>query len=155
YNPFTSAPNGAVTALELDGMTLAPSATVFAQQGSTLQLGTTASATGFLLQLQGSMTKTGGGQLLIETSSIASPTSPLLNAVPVNSAAGSLTLGQSAELNALNFDVASGASFIVADNAAAGIRSLTGSGFVNLAGTSASTDTTSLTILLPVGSTDA
>ena len=60
-NPFTTSANGAVTDLELSGMNLAPGATIYAQSGSTLQLGTTASPTGFLLGLQGSMSKTGGG----------------------------------------------------------------------------------------------
>ena len=52
-NSFTSASNGTVAKVELAGMKLAPGATIFTQTGSMLQLGTTASPTGFLLGLQG------------------------------------------------------------------------------------------------------
>ena len=58
-------------------------------------------------------------------------------------------------MNAVNFDVAPNASLIIADNVSAGIRSLTGTGLVNLAGTTAVGDTTSLTILVPNSSTDS
>ncbi len=153
-NPFTSAAKGAVADLELSGMNLAPGATIFAQSGSTLQLGTTASPTGFLLGLQGSMNKTGGGALVVDTSSISFPTTPLQNPVPVAIAGGSITLGESVRVNAVNFDVAPNASLIIADNVSAGIRSLTGTGLVNLAGTTATGDTTSLSILVPKSSTD-
>ena len=93
-NPFTSARNGAVADLELSGMNLAPGATIYTQTGSMLQLGTTASPTGFLLGLQGAMTKTGGGQLLVDTSSISFPTTALRLPVPVSVAGGSMTLGE-------------------------------------------------------------
>ncbi len=153
-NPYTSTSNGAVTDLEFGGLTLASGATIYTQTGSTLQLGTTASATGFLLTLQGAMTKTGGGQLLVDTSSISFPTTALQLPVPVSIAGGSMTLGDSVQLSAVNFDVASNAALIIADDAVAGIRSLTGTGNVNLAGTTAAGDTTSLTILVPNSNTD-
>ena len=153
-NPFTSARNGAVTDIELAGMKLAPGATIYTQTGSMLQLGTTASPTGFLLGLQGAMTKTGGGQLLVDTSSISFPTTPTQLPVPVSIAGGSITLGASVQLNAVNFDVSPNASLIIADNVVAGVRSLTGTGLVNLAGTTAAGDTTSLTILVPNSNTD-
>jgi Bacterial Ig-like domain (group 3) len=153
-NPFTSARNGAVTDLELSGMNLAPGATIYTQTGSMLQLGTAASPTGFLLGLKGPMTKTGGGQLLVDTSSISFPTTALQLPVPVSVAGGSMTLGANVALNAVNFNVSSNASLIIADNVAAGIRSLTGTGYVNLAGTTAAGDTTSLTILIPNSNTD-
>ena len=57
-------------------------------------------------------------------------------------------------MNAINFDVAQSASLILADNVAARVRSLSGSGFVNLAGTTAAGDTTSLTLIVPNSSTD-
>ncbi len=153
-NPFTPAPNGAVTDIELAGMNLAPGATIFTQTGSMLQLGTTASPTGFLLGLQGAMTKTGGGQLLVDTSSVSFPTTPTNLPVPVSIAGGSITLGASVQATALNFDISSNANLIVADNVVASIRSLTGTGFVNLAGTTAAGDTTSLTLFVPNPSTD-
>ena len=153
-NPFTPAPNGAVTDIELAGMNLAPGATIFTQTGSMLQLGTTASPTGFLLGLQGAMTKTGGGQLLVDTSSVSFPTTPTNLPVPVSIAGGSITLGASVQATALNFDISPNASLIIADNVVAGIRSLTGTGFVNLAGTAAAGDTTSLTLFVPNPSTD-
>jgi hypothetical protein len=153
-NPFTPAPNGAVTDIELAGMKLAPGATIFTQTGSMLQLGTTASPTGFLLGLQGALTKTGGGQLLVDTSSISFPTTPTNLPVPVSIAGGSITLGASVQATAINFDISPNASLVIDDDVVAGIRSLTGTGFVNLAGTSAAGDTTSLTLFVPNPSTD-
>ncbi len=154
FNPFTSAANGAVANLQLAGMNLAPNATIFTQSGSTLQLGTTTATTGFLLGLQGPMSKTGGGQLLIDTSSISFPTSPLISPVPVSIAGGSITLGASVKLNAVNFNVAPTASLIIADNVAAGVRSLTGTGLVTLNGTTTAGDQTSLSVLVPSANTD-
>ena len=153
-NAFTSSANGAVTDLELTGMELAPGATIYTQSGSMLQLGTTASATGFLLDLEGAMTKTGGGGLLVDTSAISYPTTALQLPVPVSIAGGSMTLGENVQLSSVNFDVAPSASLIIADDVAAGVRSLSGTGYVNLAGTTAANDTTSLTILIPNSNTD-
>ncbi len=153
-NPFTSAANGAVTELELSGMNLAPGATIYTQSGSMLQLGTTTSPTGFLLGLQGSMTKTGGGQLLVDTSSISFPTTALRLPVPVSVAGGSMTLGETVTLNAVNFDVSPNAGLIIADDVSAGVRSITGTGYINLDGTTAAGDTTSLTVLVPISTTD-
>ena len=147
-------PTGAVTDLELTGMELAPGATIYTQSGSMLQLGTTASATGFLLDLEGAMTKTGGGGLLVDTSAISYPTTALQLPVPVSIAGGSMTLGENVQLSSVNFDVAPSASLIIADDVAAGVRSLSGTGYVNLAGTTAANDTTSLTILIPNSNTD-
>jgi Bacterial Ig-like domain (group 3) len=151
---FTPSSNGPVTDIELAGMKLAPGATIYTQTGTMLQLGTTASPTGFLLGLQGAMSKTGGGQLLVDTSSVSFPTTPTLLPVPVSIAAGSITLGASVQLSAVNFDVAPNANLIIADNVVAGVRSLSGTGFVNLAGTTAAGDLTSLTIFVPKSSTD-
>jgi hypothetical protein len=153
-NPFTSSPNGAVAHVVLAGMNFSPNATIYTQAGGTLRLGTTTATTGFLLSLQGPISKTGGGQLLIDTSSISFPTTPLLSPVPVSIAGGSITLGASVTLNAVNFDVAPTASLNIADNVAAGVRSLTGTGFVNLKGTTGAGDQTSLTVLVPNANTD-
>ena len=91
-NPFTSAANGAVANLQLGGMNLAPNATISTQSGSTLVLGTATAPTGFLLGLQGPFSKTGGGGLVVDTSSISFPTTPLISPVPVSIAGGSITL---------------------------------------------------------------
>ena len=144
----------AVADLELSGMNLAPGATIYTQTGSMLQLGTTASPTGFLLGLQGPMTKTGGGQLVVDTSSISFPTTALQLPVPVSIVGGSMTLGANVTVNAVNFNVSPNASLIIADDVAAGVRSITGTGLVNLAGTTAPGDTTSLTILIPNSNSD-
>ncbi len=153
-NPFTSAPGGAMTSVLLSGMQLGSGATVYTQSGSTLQLGTPTAPTGFLLGIEGALTKTGGGSLVLDTSSVSYPTTPTLLPVPVSIAGGSITLGASVQLNAVNFNVTPNASLILADNVAARIRSLTGAGFVNLAGTTADGDLTSLTLLVPNSNTD-
>ena len=154
YNPFTAAANGAVANLRLAGMNLAANATVYTQSGSTLELGTATATTGFLLGLQGPMSKTGGGQLLVDTSSITFPTTATQLPVPDSIAGGSITLGASVKLNAVNFDVAPTASLIIADNVVAGVRSLTGTGLISLNGTTAAGDQTSLSVLVPNANTD-
>ena len=84
------------------------------------------------------MSKTGGGQLLVDTSSISFPTTPTNLPVPVSIAGGSITLGESVQATALNFDISPAASLVVGDDVVAGIRSLTGTGVrEDLAGTTA------------------
>jgi hypothetical protein len=153
-NSFTKAPGGTSANIQLAGLRLAPGATISTQTGSTLALGSTTATTSLQLTLQGALTKLGGGRLVIDTKSIFFPTTPTQLPVPVSIAGGSITFGASVSLNAINIQIASSASLNIADNVAAGFRSLTGTGMVDLEGTTAASDTTSLTVLVPVGTTD-
>jgi hypothetical protein len=154
FNPFTTAPKGSVVTIFLDGLKLSAGATIYTQTGSTLELGSASDPTGLELSLQGGLTKTGGGQLVVDTQTIFYPTTPTLLPVPVSIAGGSITLGASVQLNAVNFQVGSASSLEIADNVIAGIGTLTGTGLVDLEGTTTAGDQTSLTILVPAAVTD-
>jgi hypothetical protein len=153
-NPFTRAPGGTSATLLLAGLRLAPGATIDTGTGSTLTLGTTTAPTGLQLTLQGGLNKTGSGRLVVNTQSFFFPTTPTQLPVPVVVGGGSFTLGDSVNLNAINFQVDSTASLIIADNVAARVRSLTGTGLVTLNGTTNAGDTTSLTLLVPAAASD-
>ena len=91
---------------------------------------------------------------MIDTQSVFFPTTPTLLPVPVAIAGGSITLGASVNLNLINFQIGSTSSLDVADDVAARVQSLTGTGLVELEGTTTAGDTTSLTVLVPVAVTD-
>jgi hypothetical protein len=153
-NAFTNAPGGTVANVLLAGLRLAPGATISTQTGSTLNFGSATDMTGLQLTLQGSMTKLGGGRLVVDTGNISFPTTPTQLPVPVSIAAGSITLGVSVSLSAINFQVGSTAALNIADDVSVVVRSFTGTGLVDLEGTTTAGDTTSLTVMLPVGTTD-
>jgi hypothetical protein len=154
-NPFTNAPGGTVATILLAGMKLAPNATISTATGSTLNLANASDPTGLQLTLEGGLTKVGAGQLVIDTQSIFFPTTPTRIPVPVTIAGGSITLGATVTLNAINFQVGPTSSLNIADDVSASIRSFTGTGLVDLEGTTTTGDTTSLTILVPNAATDA
>jgi hypothetical protein len=153
-NPFTTAPGGTNATILLAGLKLAPSATIDTGTGSTLVLGATSAPTGLQLTLQGALNKTGRGQLVVNTQSVFFPTTPTLLPVPISIAGGSVTLGANVNLNAINFQIDSTASLVVADNVGARVRSLSGTGLITLNGTTNAGDTTSLTVLVPAAVTD-
>lgn len=153
-NSYTTAPGGTVATILLAGLKLAPGATISTQTGSTLILGSATAPTGLQLTLQGSLTKVGGGQLVIDTSSVFYPTTPTVLPVPVTIGGGSITLGVSVSLTAVNIQIGSTASLNIADDVSATLRSFTGTGLVDLEGTTTTDDTTSLTIRVPNATTD-
>jgi hypothetical protein len=152
--PFT--PNSATTVMmQLSGMQLASGAAVNVSSGATLDLGTTSAPTGFQLTLQGPTTKTGGGALVVNTQSVFYPTTALNNnPVPVTIGAGSITFGENVSLSAINVQINPSASLNIADDVSAQVRSITGTGLIDLEGTTATGDTTSLSVGVPNSSTD-
>jgi hypothetical protein len=74
--------------------------------------------------------------------------------IPVTIRGGSITLGASVSLAGLSFQLNSTSALLIADNVAAKIQTLTGTGLVDLEGTTAATDQTSLTVAVPVATTD-
>jgi len=153
-NPFTPAPGGTDAKILLAGLKLAPGATINTGTGSTLELASATTPTTLQLTLLGGLIKTGGGELLINTQSVFFPTTPLVMPVAISIAGGSITLGANVNLNAINFQIGSTGSLVIADNVAARVRSLTGTGLVDLEGTSTVGDLTSLTVLVPADTTD-
>ena len=153
-NPFT--PNsGATTAIiQLAGLELQPGVVVSAASGSTLKLGTTAAPTSLQLLLEGSLTKTGGGDLAIDTRNVSYSNVTTVQPIPVVINGGSITLGTSVNLTGVSFQTNSQSGLVVNDNVVALIQSLTGTGLVNLAGTTIAGDQTSLAVAVPIGTSD-
>jgi hypothetical protein len=153
-NPFTRSSTTTATVL-LSGLAFAPGASINTSSGTTLQLGTTTAPTALQLNLQGPLTKTGGGQVVIDTQTVTYPTTALnLTPVPVTIGSGSITLGESVALGAINVQINSTASLNIADQVAAQVRSITGTGLINLEGTTATGDATSLSVSVPNSATD-
>jgi hypothetical protein len=153
-NPFTTAPNGATATVLLAGLELAPGVVINTGTGSTLQLASTSDPTGLQLTLLGGLTKSGAGQLVVDTQSVLYSNSTALLPIPVTIAGGSITLGASVNLGGLTFQINSTAGLTIADNVAAKVQALTGTGLVDLQGTTASGDQTSLTVAVPNAATD-
>ncbi len=152
--PFTPKSLTTVT-MQLAGVKLASGAVVNVSSGATLDLGTTSAPTGLQLTLLGSMTKSGGGALVVNTQSVFYPTTALNNnPVPVTISGGSITLGQNVNLSAINVQINSSASLNIADDVSAQVRSITGTGLIDLEGTTATGDTTSFSVGVPNSTTD-
>jgi hypothetical protein len=153
-SPFGTTPNATTATILLSGLELAPGVTINASGGSTLQLGSSSDTNGVNLTILGGITKTGAGGLVIDTSSILYTNVATLLPIPVTIIAGSITLGATANLNGLKFQVNSAAGLEIADNVAIKIQGLYGSGLVDLEGTTAANDQTSLNVAVPIAVVD-
>jgi hypothetical protein len=153
-NPFTPQSGATTAIIQLAGLQLQPGVDVSTASGTTLQLGTTAAPTSLQLLLQGGLTKTGGGNLAIDTQSVSYSNVTTVLPIPVAINGGSITLGTNVNLAGVSFQINSQAGLVVADNVAARVQSLTGTGLVNLAGTTAAGDQTSLAVAVPIGTSD-
>jgi hypothetical protein len=149
-----SNPPGGLTnaTILLSGLTLTVGASIVTDTGSTLNLANAASPTGLQLGILGGLSKFGGGQLVIDTQKVLYPSAFGLR--PFAIAGGTVTIGTSTSLSGSLFQIGSGSSLAVADGASAKIGSMTGSGLVNLEGTTAPTDQTSLTVMVPASESD-
>lgn len=150
-NPYFGSPTDAT--IFISNVILGRQATVYTQQGTTLNLGEAANTTGVQLVLQGSATKTGAGQLVIDTSSITAPLDQgSLQTFEI--AGGTVTLDTSMDFSDTLFAVDPGADLEIADDAAVNVGSLSGSGTVDLQGTGAAGDSTALTASTPLDESD-
>ncbi len=122
--------------------------------GSTLQLANANDPTGLLVNVQGPITKAGGGQLVVDTQSVFFSNTSTVQPIPVTLIGGSIVLGVSVNLGGLSFQINSTAGLLIADNVAAKVQTLTGTGLVDLEGTTAAGDLTSLTVAVPNTTTD-
>ena len=153
-NPFTPQSGATTAKIQLAGLQLQPGVVVTTASGTTLQLGNTAAPTSFQLLLEGGLTKSGGGNLAIDTQSVLYSNVTTVLPIPVAINGGSITLGTSVNLTGVSFQINSQSGLVVADNVAAKVQSLTGTGLVNLAGTTAAGDQTSLAVAVPIGTSD-
>jgi hypothetical protein len=153
-SPFTNAPNGATATFLLAGLQLGPGVVISTGTGSTLQLANASDPTGVQVTVQGPLTKVGGGQLVVDTQSVFFANTSTVQAIPVTIIGGSIVLGASVNLGGLSFQIDSTAGLMIADNVAARVQALTGMGLVDLEGTTAAGDLTSLTVAVPNATTD-
>jgi hypothetical protein len=150
-NPYFGKPTN--TTLDLSNVTFARQAAIYTQRNSILTIGSSTDLTGVQLIMQGGLTTGGSGQVVIDTQSITDPQFGFtLQTFEVGG--GTVTLGTTMDFSNSLFQVDTGASLQVADNAAVKVGSLSGSGTVDLEGTGAANDTTSLTAFTPAGESD-
>ncbi len=139
--------------LLLSGLTMGPQSTIYVEQGSTLNLADTNDPTGLQFNLEGGVTKGGSGQLVIDTQSVKAPYIGFsLQTFEV--AGGTVSIGENSTYIGSRFLVDSNASLDVADDVSLQIAALDGPGTVDLQGTGATNDTTSLTIVEPAAQAD-
>jgi len=153
-NPISAPPNATTATIALAGLKLAPGVAINTQTNTTLQLGITTAPTSLQLTFQGALTKSGGGRLVIDTQSVFYSNVATLQPIAVTLGGGSITLGTNVNLAGLNFQINSAGALVVADNVAATVQAITGTGLVDLEGTTAATDQTALTVAVPIGVTD-
>jgi hypothetical protein len=150
-NPYHGNPTNA--SVQLSNVNLGRQATIYTQQKSTLTIGSATNLTGTRLVLQGGAIKQGGGLLVLDTQNIFAPAFALaLQTFEV--ADGTVTLGTAMDFSTYLFQVDQGAGLDVADGAAVKVGSLSGSGTVDLQGTGAAGDLTSLTAFTPASESD-
>jgi len=138
----------------LSGMSLAAGATINTDSGSTLQISNAGNTSGLQLNFLNGVSKTGAGQLVIDTPSISYPTGPNFQPIPITIAGGTLTLGASVNLPGVNLAIGPYSTVTIADGVAAKVGAITGSGLVNLDGTTVVGDQTTLTVVVNPAVTD-
>ena len=153
-NSFTSTPDATPATIALAGLELAPGVVISTATGSTLQLGNATAPTALQLTVQGAVTKSGGGQLVVDTQSVFYSNSSTVQPIPLTIAGGSIALGDTVNLAGFNVQINSTAGLLIADNVAAKVQALTGTGLVDLEGTTTAGDPTSLTVAVPNATTD-
>jgi Bacterial Ig-like domain (group 3) len=153
-NSFSPTPGATPAVITLAGLKLAPGAVINSATGSSLQLGSTTSSTALQLTVQGPLTKSGGGQLAIDTQSVFYANSTTVQPIPLTIAGGSIALGDTVNLSGVNVQINSTAALLIADDVAAKVQGLTGTGLVDLEGTTDAGDSTSLTVAVPNATTD-
>jgi hypothetical protein len=144
-NPFRGQTSATIL---LGQLTLCRGTTIDTARGSTLNLANATTPTGLQLNLEGGVTKTGSGQLVIDTQSVFDP--PTFGLIPFEIAGGTVTIGASVDFSGTSFQIDSGSKLVVADQSAVTVGSIAGSGVVDLEGTAATTGQTSLTATVPI-----
>ncbi len=150
-NPPAGKPS--VATLLVSKVNMGRQSSYYVQASASLDIGSATNLTGVQLIHQGGVVKQGGGVLDIDTQNIVNPLSGLsLQTFEV--AQGSVLLSTTTDFSGSLFQVNRNAGLDVADNATAKVGSLAGAGSVNLEGTTAANDSTSLTAITPVGESD-
>ncbi len=138
----------------LGGLDFSPGAVIENAPDTTIQLANAATPTGLQLGLTGPITKTGGGQLVIDTQSIQYPNSAIVQPIPIAIQGGTIALGASSNLQGISFVISSVANLSIADNVVTQIGPISGPGTIDVEGKSTAGDETSLTVYVPASVTD-
>jgi hypothetical protein len=139
----------------LGGLDFSPGAVINAAPDTKIQLGSATMPTGFQLGVTGPISKTGGGQLVIDTQSVQYPNSALVQPIPIAIQGGTIALGASSNLEGISFVISSRANLSIADNVVTQIGPISGTGTIDVEGQSTAGDQTSLSVYVPVAVTDA
>jgi hypothetical protein len=139
----------------LGGLSFTPGAVIETAPNTTIQLANATTPTGLQLSLTGPVTKTGGGQLVIDTQSIQYPNSGLVQPIPITIQGGTIALDASSNLEGISFMISSAANLLIADNVVTQIGPVYGTGTIDVEGKSTTGDQTSLSVYVPASITDA
>ncbi len=150
-NPPTG--KATVADLLLSNVTMNRQSSDYVQGSATLEIGSPTDLTGVQLVHQGGVVMQGGGLLEVSTQDIVDPPSGFAPQT-FEIAQGTVLMGTSTNFNTSLLQVDRGGALDIADNAAVTVGSLSGAGSVDLEGTSAANDQTSLSIHTPGGESD-
>lgn len=150
-NPPTG--KSTVANLLLSNVLMNRQSSYYVQGSATLDIGSPTDRTGVQLVHQGGVVMQGGGLLDISTQNIVDPPSGLAPQV-FEVAQGTVLMGTSTNFTTSLLQVDRGGALNVADNAAVRVGSLSGAGSVDLQGTTAANDQTSLSMHTPGGESD-
>jgi hypothetical protein len=139
----------------LGGLYLTPGAVINTAPDTTIQLANASTPTGLQLSLTGPISKTGGGQLVIDTQSIQYPNSAIVQPIPIAIQGGTIALDASSNLQGISFVIGSRANLSIADNVVTVLGPIYGTGTIDVEAKSVAGDQTSLTVYVPVAVTDA
>ncbi len=150
-----AARDGSPTATFLNtGIVLAPGAELETAANATIQLASPTDPTGLALTIGGAVEKTGPGQLIIDTQTIQYANSASVQPIPFDLLGGTTELGASTSLIGVGFNVGPYASLQIADQAATTLGPISGSGTIQLLGTSAAGDATALSVFVSAAVVD-
>jgi hypothetical protein len=154
-NSFSGFSPPPVVTFLLGGLDLSPGAVINTASYTTIQLANPSTPTGLQLSVTGPITKTGGGQLVVDTQSIQYPNSAIVQPIPIAIQGGTLALNAPSNLEGISFVISAVANLSIADNVVTRIGPISGAGTIDVEGKSAAGDTTSLTVYVPASATDA
>ena len=137
------------------GIVLAPGVEIETAANTTLQIASPTNPTGLVLTIGGAVEKTGEGRLIIDTQTVQYANSASVQPIPFDLLGGVTELGASVSLTGVGFQVGQYASLQTADNTVVTLGPISGTGTIELLGTSAVGDTTALSIFVSAALVDS
>ncbi len=137
------------------GIVLAPGVEIETAANTTLQIASPTNPTGLVLTIGGAVEKTGEGRLIIDTQTVQYANSASVQPIPFDLLGGVTELGANVSLTGVGFQVGQYASLQTADNTVVTLGPISGTGTIELLGTSAVGDTTALSIFVSAALVDS